>query len=152
MRTLHYNQLDPAPWNGFSILGRDLRAGSTPADTRRNAIFLVGPAGQLRERRSRSTTAPGAARLTRRRSATSRRRPRTRASRLVKFPPLVGAPNGDSHPNDFPFFRLAEMYLIKAEALNELGRTAEAIALSTAVRARAFDPAPLSRHGLAGRR
>src|SRR5215203_4311851 len=37
--------------------------------------------------------------------------------RFNKFPPLPGAPNGDSHPNDFPFFRLGEMYLIKAEAL-----------------------------------
>ena len=33
------------------------------------------------------------------------------------------SPDGNSQPNDFPFFRLAEMYLIKAEALNELGQT-----------------------------
>jgi hypothetical protein len=37
------------------------------------------------------------------------------------------------------------MYLIKAEALNELGRTAEAIPLINAIRARAFSPEkPLS--------
>jgi hypothetical protein len=37
------------------------------------------------------------------------------------------------------------MYLIKAEALNELGRTAEAIPLINRVRERAFDPdKPLS--------
>ncbi len=42
-------------------------------------------------------------------------------ARLKKYPPLAGAPDGNSHPNDFVFFRLAEMYLIRAEALNETG-------------------------------
>jgi hypothetical protein len=66
-------------------------------------------------------------------------------ARINKFPPLLTAPNGDSHPNDFPYFRLAEMYLIKAEALNELGQTGQAIALINQLRARVFTPPkPLS--------
>src|SRR5258707_13627896 len=48
--------------------------------------------------------------------------------RSKKSPPLADAPTGQSHPNDFPFFRLAEMYLIRAEAENELGQSAAAIA------------------------
>jgi hypothetical protein len=56
----------------------------------------------------------------------------------MKFPPLPGAVNGDSHPNNYPYFRLAEMYLIKAEAMNELGQTANAIAQANIVRARQF--------------
>src|SRR5690606_14508133 len=57
-----------------------------------------------------------------------------------KFPPFVTAPNGDSHPHKFPYFRLAEMFMIKAEALNEQGNTAGAIAILNRLRARVFDP------------
>jgi hypothetical protein len=48
--------------------------------------------------------------------------------RFNKFPPLPNAASGSGHPNDFTFFRLSEMYLIKAEALNEQGLTAAATA------------------------
>ena len=65
--------------------------------------------------------------------------------RFNKFIPKPGVPTGSSQPNNFPFFRLAEMYLIKAEALNELGQTAAGIAQANIVRARQFNPAkPLS--------
>jgi hypothetical protein len=60
--------------------------------------------------------------------------------RLNKYPPLPGAPGGTAHPNDFALFRLAEIYLIKAEAQNELGQTAQAIELVNTVRRRAFNP------------
>ena len=46
--------------------------------------------------------------------------------RFNKFPPLPSASAGSAHPNDYTFFRLAEMYLIKAEALLEQGQTAQA--------------------------
>jgi hypothetical protein len=63
----------------------------------------------------------------------------------MKFPPLPGALNGDSHPNNYPYFRLAEMYLIKAEAMNELGQTANGIAQANIVRSRHFaTPNPIS--------
>ena len=48
--------------------------------------------------------------------------------RFNKFPPQPDPPTGSSQPNDFTFFRLAEMYLIRAEAENELGQTANALA------------------------
>lgn len=52
-------------------------------------------------------------------------------------PAIVGPNMG----NDFPLFRLAEMYLIKAEAENELGNRDEALAALNAVRTRAgLDP------------
>ena len=48
-------------------------------------------------------------------------------------------------PNDFAHYRLGEVYLSKAEALNELGQTASAIAAVNTVRARNFTvPKPLS--------
>ena len=48
--------------------------------------------------------------------------------RFNKFPPMPSASTGSGHPNDFTFFRLAEMYLIRAEAYNEMGQTANALA------------------------
>ncbi|WP_257669197.1 RagB/SusD family nutrient uptake outer membrane protein [Parapedobacter tibetensis] len=44
--------------------------------------------------------------------------------------------------NDFPFFRYAEVLMIKAEALLRLGRTDEAAELVTQVRQRAFKDEP----------
>jgi starch-binding outer membrane protein, SusD/RagB family len=142
MRGLHYNMLAPEPWNGFATLAETYRTFS-PGDRRRD-VFLVGPqvsynTGQpVRDRQGNPlifTDTIGNAEAAR----------ENEGARLMKFPPLPGAPNGDSHPNDFPFFRLAEMYLIKAEAQNELGQTAAAIANINIVRARHFDPAqPLS--------
>lgn len=59
--------------------------------------------------------------------------------------PFDPARSGTNHGNDYAIYRLAEILLIKAEALNELGRTAEAIPLINQVRARAFSPPqPLS--------
>src|SRR4029453_6091764 len=64
-------------------------------------------------------------------------------------PPLPNAPAGSAHPNDFPYFRLAEMYLIKAEALNEQGNAGAALTQVNIVRARAFNP-PKPLAGLSG--
>ncbi len=48
------------------------------------------------------------------------------------------ATEGNNHENDFPLLRLSDVYLMKAEALNELnGPTADALAAFNAVRARA---------------
>jgi starch-binding outer membrane protein, SusD/RagB family len=62
-------------------------------------------------------------------------------ARIYKYPIDPSAPDGDSHGNDYVYFRLAEMMMIKAEAQNELGQTAAAIQLVNQVRARAFTPA-----------
>ena len=143
MRALHYNQLAPEPWNGFATLSDTYRAFDA-ADKRRE-IFLVGP--QV----SYNTGQPVNIRGQNRRLVftdtigDAEHAAEDEGARLIKFPPLPGAPNGDSHPNDFPFFRLAEMYLIKAEAQNELGNTPAAIALINQIRARQFTtPNPLA--------
>ena len=64
--------------------------------------------------------------------------------RIVKWPhdpEHVAQENG----NDYTYFRLAEMHLIKAEAMNELGNTAGAVAEVNILRARVFNPPkPLS--------
>src|SRR6059036_2609677 len=41
MTTLHYNQFNPSPWNGFATLAQTYNAFDA-ADKRRS-IFLVGP-------------------------------------------------------------------------------------------------------------
>ena len=68
----------------------------------------------------------------------------TRASEAdgVRIHKYKGDPNylGNEHGNDYAYFRLAEIYLIKAEALAELGRAGEALQAVNTVRARAFDP------------
>jgi hypothetical protein len=142
MRTLHYNQLTPGPWNGFASLAETYNAFD-PADERRD-MFLVG------QQYSFNTGAPVNDRAGNPLVFTTTIGNPTAAAenegaRFNKFPPLPGAVNGDSHPNDFPYFRLAEMYLIRAEAENELGQTGAAIADINIVRERAFEPdKPLS--------
>ena len=121
MRTLHYNQLSVqgGPWNGFATLAETYRAFN-PADQRRN-MFLVGPQVSF------DTGLPVKDRTGNPLVFTETIGNETAAGenegpRFNKFPPLTTAPSGDAHPNDYPHFRLAEMYLIKAEALNELGQ------------------------------
>lgn len=143
-RTLHYNQhgVGGGPWNGFAAVAETYRSYD-PTDARRS-VWLAGP--QIDFRTGRPTTdRQGTPLIFTDTIADITRANENEGARMLKFPPLLTAPNGDSHPNDFPYFRLAEMYLIKAEALNELGRTAEALALVNRLRERAFDPdKPLS--------
>jgi len=138
MRGLHYRMLAPEPWNGFATLAETYRAFD-PADKRRQVFLIGGP------QRSYNTGEP----VTDRQGnpliftdtiGNAEAAAENEGARLMKYPPLPGAPNGDSHPNDFALFRLAEMYLIKAEALNELGQTAAAVELINTVRARSFSP------------
>ena len=137
----HYNQFSPAPNNG--------RAAEPPTyrkfddDDLRKSIFLEGPQFHL------VTGAPINDRSGARLIYTVDFGDITQAtegegSRVYKWP---YDPNRvtTNHGNDFPIFRLAEMYLIKAEAANEMGNTAEAVALVNEVRERVFDPdKPLS--------
>lgn len=139
MRGLHYNQLAPSPWNGFATLAETYRSFS-PADARRS-IFLIG------QQYSYNTGAAVTDRtgnpliftdtINNVESAAE-----NEGARLMKFPPLPGAADGNSHPNDFTLFRLAEMYLIRAEASNELGGAGTAAAISdiNLVRQRHFSP------------
>ena len=134
MRGLHYNMLAPEPWNGFATLAETYRSFD-PNDDRRSIFLVGGP------QRSYNTGAE----VTDRQKVplvftdtinNAEHAAENEGARLMKFPPLPGAASGDSHPNNFPFFRLAEMYLIKAEALNEQGQTAAAITQANIIRSR----------------
>ncbi|MEO7966359.1 MAG: RagB/SusD family nutrient uptake outer membrane protein [Gemmatimonadaceae bacterium] len=143
-RPLHYNQhgVGGGPWNGFAGLA-ETYAKYDPADVRRT-VWLEGPqrsfvTGALVNDRAGAPLVftPTIGDITKAGEG--------EGVRINKFPPLVTAPNGDSHSNDYPYFRLAEMYMIKAEALNEQGDPAAAIAILNTLRARAFSPPkPLS--------
>jgi starch-binding outer membrane protein, SusD/RagB family len=136
-RTLHYNQLNVqgGPWNGFATVAETYNAFD-PADARRN-IFLVGP------QRSFDTGALVNDRAGNPLVFTINIGNETQAAenegpRYNKFSPKTGIPDASSEPNNFPFFRLAEMYLIKAEAMNELGQTDAAIGQVNFIRTRQF--------------
>jgi len=139
MRALHYNQLTGAtPWNGFSTTAQTFRAFDA-ADARRG-MWLEGPQGNV------ETGVPVNDRsgnplvftdsildVT---SATEGEGPR-----MYKFPADPNRPDGPTNGNDFPYFRYAEILLIKAEALNEQAAGSPAgLLLLNQVRARAFNP------------
>ena len=138
MRPLHYNQLVPAPWNGFAALADTYRAFD-PTDDRRN-IFLVGQQYSYNNPTQAVNDRNGSPLVFTVDIADIEHANEAEGPRLMKYPPLPGAPAGDAHPNDFAFFRLAEMYLIKAEALFESGNTAEALTIVNMIRARHINP------------
>jgi hypothetical protein len=135
MRGLHYNMLAPEPWNGFAMIADTYRKFNPNDD--RSSVILVG------QQFSYNT---GAAVKDRQGNpliftvdiADATKAAENEGPRVEKFPPLPGASNGDSHPNNYPFFRLAEMYLIKAEALNESGNPGAAVAQLNLIRNRHF--------------
>ena len=127
MRTLHYNQLntgDGAPWNGFATTAEAYNQFSSTDD--RRGMWLAGQAtsfetGQpVNDRTGKAlvftSTIPDADKAD-----------EAQGVRFNKFPPQPDPPHGSAQPNDFTFFRLSEMYLIKAEAELELGQTAAAL-------------------------
>lgn len=139
MRGFHYNQLPQSPWNGFCTIAeyydsfdrQDIRFG----------MFREGQAFNL------LTGQP----VNNRQGAPlifTKEVPIENASegngiRVLKWGADPAQNGGDSN-NDFFIFRYSECFLAKAEAANELGRTAEAVALVNQVRARAFrTPRPL---------
>ncbi|WP_025415065.1 RagB/SusD family nutrient uptake outer membrane protein [Gemmatirosa kalamazoonensis] len=135
MRSLHYNQtgVNGGPWNGFSTTAEVYRRWDA-ADPRRS-MWLVGP------QRSFDTGQPTTDRQGNPLIFTDTIGNITAANenegvRPYKFPVLSSAPSGDAFPNNYPIYRLAEMYLIRAEAQNELGQTAAAIADVNIVRRR----------------
>lgn len=127
MRTLHYNQLSTGgggPWNGFATLAETYNAFS-PTDERRS-MWLAGQ-GYSFETGQPVTDRNENPLIFTPVIADANAASEAEGVRFNKFPPLPSAPSGDGHPNDFPFFRLSEMYLIKAEALNAMGNTPGAI-------------------------
>ena len=135
MRTLHYNQFSPSPWNGFATMAQTYNAFDS-LDQRRK-MFLVGP--QVNVENGKPTTdrkgnplsfSVGIADVTAAGEG--------EGARIYKWPAdpkHVQQNNG----NDFAWFRLAEMYLIKAEAELAGGTgSSTPLALLRLVRARAF--------------
>ena len=142
MRALHYNQYDsPSPWNGFSTLADTYAAFNT--NDQRKQIFLAGPqfnviTGQpaLDRQGNPLFFDPNIPDVT---AATE-----GQGVRITKWPVDPNHVQQDNG-NDYAFFRLGEMYLIRAEAENELGQTAAAIADVNIVRARVFaSPQPIA--------
>ncbi|MCC6929887.1 MAG: RagB/SusD family nutrient uptake outer membrane protein [Gemmatimonadaceae bacterium] len=139
-RSLHYAQhgVQGGPWNGFATIAETYRKYD-PADQRR-AVWLAGQqksfvTGQNVNDRSGNPLVFTET-INDITAATEGEGPR-----INKFPPLVTAPNGDSHPHKFPYFRLTEMYMIKAEALIQQGNVAGGMAIINQLRARVFNPA-----------
>ena len=145
MRTLHYNQIPQSPWNGFSTLASAWNTFSE--QDARKRMFLVGQqyegpnsgcTGQdcfatgdpLEDRQGNPLVFTPEVPIT---GATE-----SNGIRILKFE-LDPNQTGGDQGNDFPIFRLGEIYLIKAEALNELGRTPEAVQVVNVIRQRAGD-------------
>ena len=133
MRALHYNQFNPTPWNGFAVLAETYTAFDT-ADRRRNVI-LQGPQNNV------ETGLPAKDRAGNPLVFTTTIADPTQATegegpRLYKWP---ADPNHfqQNNGNDYAWFRLGEILLIKAEALNEITPgSATALALLNQLRAR----------------
>lgn len=142
MRALHYTQFTPSPWNGFATIAETYNKFDAD-DQRGKQIFLVGPQVNL------ETGLPVLDRTGSPLVFTAEIKDVTNATegegiRIVKWPRDPNHVNQDN-ANDFAHFRLAEIYLIKAEAQNELGQTAAAMGLINTLRARVFSPPkPLS--------
>src|SRR6266567_1804488 len=135
MRTLHYNQFSPSPWNGFATMAQTYNAFD--ALDQRRKMFLVGP--QVNVENGKPTTdrkgnplifTVGIVDVTAAGEG--------EGARIYKWPAdpkHVQQNNG----NDFAWFRLAEIYLIKAEAELAGGTgSSTPLALLRLVRGRAF--------------
>ncbi|MDX1430089.1 MAG: RagB/SusD family nutrient uptake outer membrane protein, partial [Rhodothermales bacterium] len=157
MRTLHYNQIPQTPWNGFIVLA-DVFNQFDP-DDRRADVFLVGqmysqpnqgcignecfsdttsPALEDRQGNPLAFTpglfTPAGTPVT---SGEPINIDETSGVRVVKWeidPSRAGGDNG----NDYAWFRLGEMYLIKAEAAFRQSNNGEALTNLNVLRERAF--------------
>ncbi|HJQ66086.1 MAG TPA: RagB/SusD family nutrient uptake outer membrane protein [Gemmatimonadales bacterium] len=139
MRALHYNQYAPSPWNGFATMAQTYNAYDAN-DARRGETWLAGPQVNVEtglpvnDRQGNPLVfTPTIGDVT---AATE-----GEGARLYKWPADPGHVE-QNNGNDFAYFRLGEIYLIKAEALNEQSAgSAAALLLVNALRARAFNPA-----------
>ena len=139
-QSLHYNSFaGGGGWNGFSIVEETFNKFD-PTDVRRNLTILSGVqvdlftgAPVLNRQLQPLVFTPVIANIA---SASE-----GEGVRVYKFP-LDPNRAGNANGNDFTIYRLAEMYLIKAEALNELGQTGPAVTALNVVRARGFPGQP----------
>ena len=145
MRVLHYNMINPTPWNGMAALAETYNAFD--ADDERREIFLEGPQVHIdtgedvceRPANSAASCAAGGTRLVFTVDIIDETQAgEAEGTRILKWPPdpnRVSFENG----NDFTYFRLGGIYLIKAEAQLELG-TGDPLGILNMLRARVFDP------------
>ncbi|HEV8266210.1 MAG TPA: RagB/SusD family nutrient uptake outer membrane protein [Gemmatimonadales bacterium] len=133
--TLHYSQFSPTPWNGFSSIADVYN--QFDANDQRLESFLVGPQVNLEtglpvnDRQGNPlvfTTSIGDV-------TAATEGEGARIGKWVYDPSHAGPDNG----NDYAFFRLAEIYLIKAEAEFADG-SGNPLASINLVRARVFNP------------
>ena len=140
-RTLHYNQFNPSPWNGFATLASAYNQFD-PNDGRRN-VFLVGPQVNV-ESGLPVTDRAGAPLVFTTTIANVNAATEGEGARIYKWPADPGHVQ-QNNGNDFAWFRLAEAYLIKAEAMIDGATgTSTPLALLRAVRARSFATDTLS--------
>lgn len=138
-QSLHYNSFGGGGgWNGWSVVEQTYNRFD--ADDIRRSVILAGPQVDLftsapvnNRQGTRLIFTPVIADIT---SANE-----GEGARIYKFP-LDPNRAGNASGNDFTLYRLAEMYLIKAEAANELNQSpAVVVGFLNTVRARAFSPA-----------
>lgn len=135
MRYLHYNQLSPSPWNGFSTIAETYNQFE---DTdQRKDVFLIGQQVNF-QTGEEVTDRNGEPLVFVADCGDVSNTTENACARIAKFSPDPNLPAGDGHSNDYAFFRLGEMYLIKAEALNEMGDVAGAVDLINDLRERVF--------------
>jgi len=135
MRALHYNQYNPTPWNGFATIAQTYDAFDSL--DRRRQIFLIGPQRNVETGVFVNDRAGNPLVFTKTINDITQAT-EGEGARIYKYPsdPSHVAQNNG---NDYVWFRLAEMYFIKAEAeLNGATGTSTPLALVRAVRARAF--------------
>jgi hypothetical protein len=141
MRTLHYNQLntgDGSPWNGFATTAEYY--AKFPSNDDRTKMWLVGQ-GYSFENGQPVNDRNGNPLIFTQQIADLTKANEGNGVRFNKFVPQADPPHGSAQPNDFTWFRLAEMYLIRAEAENEQGNSAAAIADINVLRTRAHSTA-----------
>jgi hypothetical protein len=142
---LHYNSTPSGAWNGFSALADTYLAYEGDP---RQAMYLEGEQVDLITGEPaclRPSCEQGAPRLNFTLTfdnATGEGEDVTNAEEYAgvrpnKFPPDPNESGTFGHGNDFAFFRLGEMYLIRAEAAYNLGNTGQALADVNTIRERA---------------
>jgi starch-binding outer membrane protein, SusD/RagB family len=143
MRTLHYNQLPGSPWNGFTTIAEVY--DSFEAGDARRSVMWEGQQYKDLGWPAKATTGAALNDRTGKPLAFTKNCPITGADesngiRVPKYQPDVAAPGGQGE-NDFIIFRLADIMLVKAEALVRQNKGADALPILNNVRKRSALPA-----------
>jgi starch-binding outer membrane protein, SusD/RagB family len=143
MRTLHYNMIPASPWNGFTTIA-EVYDSFDAKDARRQVMWIGQQYTDLTWPATNTVGKPLSDR-TGKPLAFTKACPITGADesngiRVPKYQPDVAAPGGQAE-NDFIIVRLADIMLVKAEALVRSAKPADALPIVNAIRARAGVPA-----------